>query len=257
MRARRRLRPDRPARSVAAGCAQWASPSRDADLMARMSVARGRRDGLLTEPREPGAPGQQSVPYAPNRDPLDATQALQHLCRLLHAPDEWAPTLVVAHQGILNRADAGEFLGEDNSVDQSTVRSRAQVRGHGMGCVAEQDQATGEPAPTVDPAEGIDQQVVERRHPLQQVCCRGKYPSPLLAEGLRGRVEIPPQPQRPHGLQPKSRRGRHPAVHGQRIPMGSSTPRTTGSPDRHNRAYVAAPRRHPALESHPYGVRPN
>ena len=52
-----------------------------------------------------------------------------------------------------------------------------------MGGVAEQNQAAGEPAPTVDPADGIDQQVVERRHPLQQVRCGRKYPSPLLAEG--------------------------------------------------------------------------
>ena len=52
-----------------------------------------------------------------------------------------------------------------------------------MGGVAEQNQTAGEPAPTVDAAEGIDQQVVERRHLLQQVCCDRKYPSPLLAEG--------------------------------------------------------------------------
>jgi hypothetical protein len=44
-----------------------------------------------------------------------------------------------------------------------------------MGCVAEQNQAAGAPAPTVDPADRIHQQVVERRHPLQQVCCGGTY----------------------------------------------------------------------------------
>src|SRR5215211_7159228 len=54
-----------------------------------------------------------------------------------------------------------------------------------MGCVAEQNQAAGEPAPTVDPADSIHQQVIERRHPLQEVRCGGKYPSPLLAEGSK------------------------------------------------------------------------
>ena len=46
----------------------------------------GPTDGLLTEPREPGQSPQQSVPCAQGRDSLDATQALQHRRRLLHAP---------------------------------------------------------------------------------------------------------------------------------------------------------------------------
>jgi len=54
-----------------------------------------------------------------------------------------------------------------------------------MGRVTEQDQAAGVPARTVDAGDGIDQQIVERRHPLQQVCRGGKYPSPLPAEAFK------------------------------------------------------------------------
>jgi hypothetical protein len=54
-----------------------------------------------------------------------------------------------------------------------------------MGRVAEQNQAAGEPAPTVHAADGIDQQVIERRHPPQQIRRRWEHPSPLLAKGRK------------------------------------------------------------------------
>jgi len=68
-------------------------------------------DGLVTEPGKPGQSRQQCIPYAQGRDSFDATQALQHRRRLLHAPSERAPALVVRHQGIHHRCSAGEFLG--------------------------------------------------------------------------------------------------------------------------------------------------
>ena len=129
----------------------------------------GPTDARLAEPREVGQSRQQNIPYAHSRGSLHATQALEDRGRLLHAPGEWTPPLVIPHQGIHHRSRPGEFLGQNDAINQSGIRSRAQVRGNGMGRVTEQDQAAGEPAPTVHLANGIDQQVVERRHPVQQV----------------------------------------------------------------------------------------
>ena len=71
----------------------------------------GPPDALLTQPREPCQSRQQSISYAQRRDSFDATQALQHLGRLLHAPGEWTSTLVIPHQCIHHRGCPGEFLG--------------------------------------------------------------------------------------------------------------------------------------------------
>jgi hypothetical protein len=96
-------------------------------------------DRPLTQPRKPGQSRQQSVPCAPSRDSLKATQILQHLGRPLHPLRKWTPALVISQQCILHRWGPDEFLGQDYAVDQSAVRSLAQVRGHGMSRVAEQD----------------------------------------------------------------------------------------------------------------------
>jgi hypothetical protein len=74
---------------------------------------------------------------------------------------------VVSRQG--HRWYPGEFLGEDHAIDQSAVRSLAKVRAMAWAASPSKNQAAGEPAPTVDLADGIDQQIVERRHPLHQV----------------------------------------------------------------------------------------
>jgi hypothetical protein len=49
-----------------------------------------------------------------------------------------------------------------------------------MSRVAEKHQVAREPPPTVDPADGLDEEIIERRHFLQQVRSDGKDPSPLL-----------------------------------------------------------------------------
>ena len=70
-----------------------------------------------------------------------------------------------------------------------------------MGCVAEQNQAAGEPAPTVDPADGIQQQVVED-DTLSIGPLRREVPVATPGGRLQGRVEIPHQQPQPRGLQP-------------------------------------------------------
>src|SRR5829696_7830606 len=65
----------------------------------------------------------------------------------------------------------------------------------------------------------------------------------------QGRLELQRQPHPPHGLQPKSRRGRRPAVPGRRSPVGPVLLEPRAGPTPNNRAYIAAPQRHPAHES--------
>src|SRR5829696_10261499 len=118
-----------------------------------------------------------------------------------------------------------------------------------MGGVAEQNQAAGKPAPTSDAADGINQQVVERRHPLQQVSCGGKDPPPLLAEGPKVASSYRVSRTRHMGCSPKVDE-----VAAQRcLAEGSQwgpvllEPRADLTPN--NRAYIAAPQRHPAPEA--------
>src|SRR5215217_8793781 len=110
-----------------------------------------------------------------------------------------------------------------------------------MGGVAEQNQAAGEPAATGDAADGIDQEVVERRHPFQQVCCGGKYSSPLLAEGPK--VASSYRVSRPGhmGCSPKVDQVAAQRCLAEGSQWGPVLLEPRAGPTPNNRAYIAAP----------------
>jgi hypothetical protein len=158
-------------------------PSTDADLTARISVARLRR---TPSSLSPGTRARLASTASRTRSPTT--------CSMRHS--RWSSSAVCCRRRTVARRRLSyptrAFI-TDGAVPSSWVRTTASTRallapwprfgGHGMGRVAKQYQVAGEPAPTVNATDGVDQQVIERRHPLQQVCCGGKYLSPLVVEG--------------------------------------------------------------------------
>ena len=168
-------------------------------------------------------------------------------------PREWTPALVVPREGIHHRWRPGEFVGQDHAVDQRAVRSWPR-----FGAMAWAASPSKTRRPENQRRQSTRRTVLTSRSSKDDTSPIGllRPEVPVATPGGRpqGRVQLPRQPPHPHGLQPRSRRDRPQRRMAEGSQRGPILFEPRAGPTTHDRAYVAAPRRHPT-RSHPCGGR--